>query len=168
MNFQETKVEFRDTHEQLALPDLEKGESIWFLWLSIREANSPEYGPFQIIQGLKLDQTTSNEQDFISTSSPASFIPNTMLKNAIENGGLIKGFAYKIVKAWNKDDKFAGGKKAKGHGFELYKLAIPEPLLNKLHKRYEQLTQAIAAADTDTNTQASKSSAKHDNNMPTL
>lgn len=165
MDFQEIKVGFKDTHEQLVLADLEKGESVWFLWLSVRETNSVEYGPFQVIQGLKLNSEKNSEDEFVSSSTPASFIPNTMLKNAIESGGLVKGFAYKIVKAWNKDDKFAGGKKAKGHGFELYKLAIPEPLLNKLHKRYNQCTEAAIADASGTNAQpASKPAA----NMPTL
>ncbi len=133
----EEKIDLQNPHEQVKLQDLEKGESIGFFWVKMRDANSDEYGDFQIMEGLQVDLSADSEQALIDSAKPISTVPNTMLLNNIEQGGMVRGELYRLEKAWDKGEKFKGGVKAKGYGYNTYRIKAPESLLKSLDALYK-------------------------------
>jgi hypothetical protein len=134
---QEEKIDLQNPHEQFRLHDMEKGDSIGFFWVKMRDANSEEYGDFQVMEGLQVNVSADSEDALIESAKAISTIPNTMLLNNIAQGGMVRGELYRLEKAWDKGEKFKGGVKAKGYGYNTYRIKAPEPLLRKLEAAYK-------------------------------
>lgn len=122
--------------EKISLQELNKGESIVFYFVSTANRTSKEYGDFQVCEGLKLDVNAPGVDAMVESAVGASFVPNTFLQNAMQNGNLETGRVYRIEKAWNRDDKFGDGKKAKGYGYKVFELSIDGPTRSKLNERF--------------------------------
>ena len=147
---EEEKVLSENQHEQGDIQGMEIGDSVGFYFDNTKTGNSSEYGEFTIAQGLKVDLTSNSTDDLINNATPFSFIPNTLLKNKIAEGGFLKGEIYRIEKAWNKGQEFKDGKKAKGYGFELFHLKAGTDLTDGLKKRYGAALGGGAAGLTET------------------
>lgn len=106
---------------KLSLQDLEKGESVYFYLADVADLNSAEYGDFKAFQGIKLDENAASEIQSFENGEAASFIPNTMLLNAYDSGGLNVGKTYRIEKAWNKGDVYKG-KPSRGYGYNIFEI----------------------------------------------
>jgi|SaaInl8_200m_RNA_FD_contig_21_23347_length_546_multi_8_in_0_out_0_1 hypothetical protein len=132
---QEEKIDLQNPHEQFKLQDLEKGESLGFYWVNMRTATSDEYGDFNVMEGLQVDLTADSEEAILESAKAISTVPNTMLQNNIDQGGMVRGDLYRLEKAWDKGEKFKTGK-AKGYGYNTYRIKAPESLLNKLASAY--------------------------------
>lgn len=111
---------------QINLKELAKGESVTFYAGSIADRNSAEYGDFKVVEGLNLDANAGSIDALVDSASGAAFIPNTMLLNMIEEGKLAAGNLYRIEKAWDRDEKFSNGKKAKGFGYNVFELGADQ------------------------------------------
>jgi len=128
--FKEEEVVSENQHEQLDIKEMTIGQSFGYFFTSQRTATSEEYGDFVICQGLKVDLEASDVDTLVETATAASFIPNTLLANKIDEGALLEGELYRIEKAWDKGQKFKDGKKAKGWGYKLFSLSL-EPVVKK-------------------------------------
>lgn len=130
--FQESEV-VASQYKTLKLNDLAIGESVHFFVVDTEQRTSEEFGDFQVIVGLDVDvNAASSIKDLADNSEAASFIPNTMLQNA----KLQSGCLYRIEKLWNRGDKSPNGKRAKGFGFKLFKLAIDKATTDSLFARF--------------------------------
>lgn len=142
--FEEKEVLNENQHEQFDISALEIGESVPFYYASTRDADSEEYGPFIICQGIKVDIESSSVDALVGSAQAISFIPNTLLKNKIDEGSMIEGELYRIEKAWDKGQKFKDGKKAKGWGFKVFHLAMDPQTKTAMSNAYQA---AIKPAD---------------------
>lgn len=135
---QEEKVVSENQHETITLKELDVNESILFYFDNLRDATSDEYGDFKICQGLKLDLTASNEADLLDSAVAASFIPNTLLTNKLDQNSFVRGEVYRVEHAWTRGQKFSNGQKAKGEGYELYRIKLGEGTLKQLAHLYKE------------------------------
>jgi len=147
--FQEEEIVYQDKHKQLDLKELQIGESIAFNFQNTREAKSTEYGDFIVCQGLKVDITCESIDAFIASATPASFIPNTLLLNKIETGEMLPGEVYRIEKAWNRFQKFADNKTAKGWGYKVFHVDVGPQVREQLKERYKALINPLETSETD-------------------
>ena len=153
--FEEKEVLNENQHEQFDIAALEIGESLPFYYSSTRGATSEEYGDFIICQGIKVDIASASVDGLVSSAQAVSFIPNTLLKNKIDEGSMIEGELYRIEKAWDKGQKFSDGKKAKGWGFKVFHLAMDPQTKTALNDAYQA---ALKPADiTESETEVSES-----------
>lgn len=134
--FNEEKIDLQNPHEQVKLQEIAKGDSIGFFWMNQRTANSDQYGEFTVIEGLQVDLTAESEDGLLDSAKAISTVPNTMLQNNIEQGGMVRGELYRIEKGWDKGEKFSTGP-AKGYGYNTFRIKAPEPLLQKLEALYK-------------------------------
>lgn len=144
---QEEKIDLQNPHTPVALQELQKGESLGFYWAGVRTANSEEYGEFTVMEGLKVNLQASSEDELVASATPISTIPNTMLRNNIDQGGLVRGELYRIEKGWDKGEKFKDGSKAKGYGYNTFRLKASEGLLKKLAAAYKAKTNPNALSE---------------------
>lgn len=158
--FQEEKILQENQHAQFELQSLEIGESIAVYFDNTRTANSEEYGEFIICQGLKIDLSAASEDDLIASATPVSFVPNTLLRNKLDQNSMIKGELYRIEKAWEKGQKFNDGKRAKGNGYELFHLKAGEGLLKAMKKAYNEKLGAAPALKEENTSDESAAKAK--------
>ncbi len=140
--FTEELVDSKSPYTDLKIGEADNG-TVWFFYYDNKtSATSKDYGAFDILQGVTFDGTKKTIEDILGTTGLASFIPNTLILNIIKQGGLVRGEAYKIVKKWSKDDKYDpkdAKKKAKGHGFEFYRLKASDAFLSELKKKHDAL-----------------------------
>lgn len=132
------------------------GYNTVFYYDNKASATSSEYGDFEILQGLGFDVTLKTEQAMIDSAELKSIIPNTMMKNLIANGGMVRGEAYIITKKWTKGDAIPNSKqKAKGHGYEVARIKAPDAFLEQLKQKHTELlpdgfgTEAVVADKPD-------------------
>ena len=161
--FTEELVDSKSPYTDLQIGDADNGTTWYWFYDNKTTANSRDYGEFTILQGVSFDGTKKTIEDILSTAKLASFIPNTLIHNIIKQGGLARGEAYKIVKKWSKDDKYDvkdPKKRAKGHGFEFFRLKASDAFLSSLKKKHDALlpegmgvegedTSAISTEDID-------------------
>lgn len=138
MLFTEKKIE-NVAFSQIKLSELEKGDSIMFYVGMFVDRNSQDYGDFKVVEGLKLDKDSASVKQLIASAEGASFIPNTLILNMIEEKKFRDGVLYRIEKAWNKDDKFSSGKKAKGYGYTVYELTTNGEITKPLRDKFLEL-----------------------------
>lgn len=136
--FTEEKVLSENQHEQLEINTMEIDEDFAFFFDNTKTANSAEYGEFLVCQGLKLDLDADDEEALVSSATPVSFIANTLLKNKVEEGGFLRGELYRVVKKWDKGQKFGDGRTAKGYGYDLFHLKAGDALAKQLAAHYKQ------------------------------
>jgi hypothetical protein len=144
--FTEEKVDTKSPYTDLGFGDADNGTIWYFFYDNKKKATSKDYGDFEIIQGVNFDGTKKSQDEILATVKLAGFIPNTLIKNMMSNGGLIRGEAYKIVKKWSKDDKYDPKNpklKAKGHGYEFFRLKAPDSFLEALKKKHDELFPGI-------------------------
>ena len=122
--------------EKISLQKLNKCDSIVFYFVTTSTRTSKEYGDFQVCEGLKLDVNTPGVDAMVESAVGASFVPNTFLQNAMQNGNLETGRVYRIEKAWDRGDKFDDGKNAKGYGYKIFELNVDGPTRSKLNERF--------------------------------
>lgn len=134
---EEEKVLSENQHEQKELNTMEIDEDFAFYFDNTKTANSTEFGEFTVCQGLLLDLNADDEDALVASASPLSFIANTLLANKIEEGGFLRGNLYRIVKKWDKGQKFGDGKVAKGYGYDLFHLKAGDALSRSLASRYK-------------------------------
>jgi len=134
---EEEKVLSENQHEQLEINTMEIDESFAFYFDNTKTANSSEYGEFTVCQGLKLNLDADDEDALVAEATPCSFIANTLLANKIEEGGFLKGELYRIVKKWDKGQKFSDSKTAKGYGYDLFHLKAGDALTKQLAAHYK-------------------------------
>lgn len=135
MRFEEKKISGGEL-AQLNIKEMEKGASILFYVGNFADRSSADFGDFKIVEGLLVDEKADNLDALVATAEGASFIPNTMLLNMITEERIVPGKLYRIEKAWDRDEKFENGKKAKGFGFNLYELACDKDTLGKFLLRF--------------------------------
>lgn len=133
--FEERKIESVSLG-QLNIKELAKGESVMFYVGGFADRTSADYGDFKVVEGLLLDDKSPNVKALIESGTGSSFIPNTMLLNMIEEKKLREGLLYRIEKAWDRDEKFSNGKKAKGFGFNVFELGCDKDSLGKLMAKF--------------------------------
>lgn len=133
--FTEKKVE-NVTLEQIQLNELPKGESILVYVAGFSDRVSEKYGDFQVVESLVLDIDASSVSEMISSSKGGSFIPNIMLQNMITEGKIYEGGVFRIEKAWDQGDKFAGGKQAKGYGYNVFELSVDKETKTKMRDNF--------------------------------
>lgn len=133
--FTEKKIENAQLG-QINLKELQKGQSVMFYVGGFADRTSQEYGDFRVVEGLTLDEKAASVKALVDSAEGASFIPNTMLLNMIDEQKLREGLVYRIEKAWDRDEKFAGGKKAKGFGFNVFELGCDKDTLAKLRTSF--------------------------------
>ena len=127
------------------------GYSTTFYYDNKTSATSQEYGDFEILQGVGFDHTLATQEEMISKATLKSIIPNTMMKNLIANGGMVRGEAYIITKKWTKGDAIPNSKqKAKGHGYEVQRIKAPDTFLNLLKQRHSELLPEGMGVETAT------------------
>lgn len=136
--FDEEKVLSENQHEQIELQAMEIDESIAFFFDNTKTANSAEYGEFTICQGLKLNLQAEDTDALVATATPVSFVANVLLSNKIDEGGFLRGEPYRLVKKWNKGQKFDDGRSAKGYGYDLFHLKAGDALAKQLSARYKE------------------------------
>lgn len=137
--FSEQKVVSGGNYKQISLSELAIGESCTFFIESFKNGTSEEFGPFTSAKGLQLDIESKNEASFIESAELATFILNTMLSNMRDEGKLEINSLYRIEKAWDRGQKLSGGRKAKGYGYEVFKLSASPSLIDKLASQYKEL-----------------------------
>lgn len=133
MLFEEKEVSLsQGQYESLNLADLAVDESVLFYFGSVSDATSTEYGNFKVFRGASFDAKAKDEKALLASISPVSFIPNTLLLNALENGKFCIGGFYRITKAWNRGDSFTNKngqkQKAKGYGYKLSEILLSESI----------------------------------------
>ena len=129
---QEEKVSDSKFAEFKPNDDLPKGDSFGFFYFQNGSGKSAEYGDFITWQGVKVDLAAASPEAFIESATLIGFIPNTMLKNKQDNGAVAAHTLYRIEKAWDQGDKYDGNKKAKGFGYNMYRVNIDTELVNQL------------------------------------
>lgn len=140
--FTEELVDAKSPYTDLSIGDADNGAIWYFYYDNKTSATSKDYGEFTILQGVSFDGTQKTIEDILASAKLASFIPNTLIHNIIKQGGLIRGEAYKIVKKWSKDDKWDPKdpkKRAKGHGFEFFRLKASDAFLSALKQKHNDL-----------------------------
>lgn len=140
--FEEEKVEGKSPYKDLLIGDAKNGE-VWFFYYDNKtSATSKEYGEFTILQGVAFNGSLKTIETIAESAYLASLIPNTLLLNVMKQGGLVRGEAYKVVKKWSKGDGYDDKdpkKKAKGHGFEVFRLKTSDTLLDALKSKHDTL-----------------------------
>lgn len=134
--FEEKKIQSGSNLNQVQIAELEKGKSILFFVGGFADRKSTEYGDFKVVEGLQLSLEAGSIESLIDSSIGASFIPNTLLLNQIEQSLIVTGRVYRIEKAWNKDEKFADGKRAKGYGYNTFELSVDTKTLAALNTKF--------------------------------
>jgi hypothetical protein len=155
--FNEQEVLNVNQHKQIPLQELPINTSIGFYFDNIKEATSQEFGDFEVCQGLEVDLSSKTVDELIEKAQPASFIPNTLLRNKISSGAMIPGEVYRIEKVWDRFQKFKDGTKAKGYGYALFHQEVGPQIKSKLAAAYKQ---KIAAAFNASETPADEGSAE--------
>jgi len=126
------------TYDNLAIAA--NGYQTTFYYDNKTSATSQEYGEFDILQGVGFNHTLATTDEMLANATLKSIIPNTMMKNLIANGGMVRGEAYIITKKWTKGDAIPNSKqKAKGHGYEVQRIKAPDAFLNQLKQRHSEL-----------------------------
>jgi len=148
--FKEEEVVSENVHLQMDIKEMVIGESIGFFFTSQRTATSDEYGDFTICQGLKVDLDAQDVDTLVDEAVAASFIPNTLLINKITDGSLLEGELYRIEKAWDKGQKFADRKVARGWGYKLFSLSIEPTVKKQLSNTYKAKVNPVKSEETDT------------------
>lgn len=136
--FETEEVDGKSPYTDQKLGDQENGFSFTFYYDNKTSANSADYGEFDILQGVGFDHTLDTQEAMIEGATLVSMIPNTMLKNLISNGGMVRGEAYIITKKWSKGDKF-NNKKALGHGYTVDRIKAPDAFLDALKAKHKEL-----------------------------
>lgn len=145
--FEEKQIQSDGNLNRLTLADLKKGESILFFVGNFADKKSQEFGDFKSAEGLQLSLTASSVDELVNSAEGASFIPNTLLRNKIDSNLMVVGRVYRVEKAWSKDDKFADGKKAKGHGYNLFELSVDTKTLAALNTKFMAVKAGEAAPE---------------------
>lgn len=156
--FQEEQVSSKSPYADFKLGEADN-DTVWFFYFDNQTtANSPEYGEFTILQGLGFDGELKTQDELLKSAVLNSFIPNTLIHNIMKNGGIVRGEAYKIVKKWTKGDSFDPKdkkKKAKGHGYEFFRLKAPDSFLNALKAKHDSLVPGVIKDSGDTSADTS-------------
>ena len=131
----EEELKGSSPYEPFALNELEKGKSVCFYFKETKEVMSPEFGEFTVMNGTKFSCAATTLDELKNSMELRSMPANTMLLNKIAAGVMRPGNAYRIEKAWNKGDKVPNSnKRAKGHGYNIYKLMVPDAVLAEFDK----------------------------------
>lgn len=138
-------VTSNDGFARFEFKNLAKGESVIVYLADITKAESDEFGEFSLFKMLRLGEGETLEQ-MLEGSELISSIPNTQLSNMLDEGVLVKGNLYRIEKAWERGDSFAGGKKAKGFGYKVFTLSNPNAMPQIIAK-YRELRGAVVESD---------------------
>lgn len=125
----EEELKGSSPYAPFALNELEKGDSVCFYFKETNQVTSHEFGEFTVMNGVKFDCNADTIEKLKSSMGLTSMPANTMLLNKIASGVMRPGNAYRIEKAWNKGDKSPSGKRAKGHGYNIFKLMVPDAVL---------------------------------------
>lgn len=134
--FEEKKIQAGSNLNQIQISELEKGKSILFFIGGFADRKSNGYGDFKVVEGLQLSLDATSVDALIDSAVGASFIPNTLLLNQIEQNSMVAGRVYRIEKAWNKDEKFGDGKRAKGYGYNSFELSVDTQTLAALNNKF--------------------------------
>lgn len=136
--FAEKKIE-NTVLEHIQLNELPKGDSVLVYVASFSDRTSPEFGDFQIAESLVLDNDAPSISKMISSAKGGSFILNIMLQNMVNEGKIYEGGVFRIEKAWDKDEKFANGKRAKGYGYTVFELDVDKETKVKLRDAFMKI-----------------------------
>jgi len=117
-----------------------KGDTIDFFWVDTAERVSQQYGTFEVLLGLKLNDLSSVDAA-VKSAELMSLIPHTIIRNRIEDGTMVKEELYRITRAWDRGEKFADGRIAKSYGYDIKHLVLAEPDRRALIKRYRELLE---------------------------
>lgn len=138
--FETEVMEGKSPYKDMKLGDQANGFSFTIYYDNKTTAKSAEYGDFEILQGVGFDHTLASTDAMLAKAELVSFIPNTMMKNLIDKGGMVRGEAYIITKKWSKGDTIPNSKqKAKGHGYEVARIKAPDAFLEQLKQKHLEL-----------------------------
>ena len=132
------EVQAQSPYKDYQLGNQENGFVATLFYVGDSEELESEHGTFYCMQGIGFNPDSQTEDEILNSCKLNSFIPNTMLKGMIKNGAFTKGQAYKITKSWTKGDKYKG-RAAKGHGYDVEKYSLPQPLLDKLKAKHNEM-----------------------------
>lgn len=163
--FKEELVEGNSPYKQHKINEFEKDEAIGFVYMNEETRDSQDYGEFTVWQGVTFNTEAETEQELLESLELGSIIPNTILKNKQETGNLVAGELYKIVKTWDKGDKYkdksGATKRAKGHGFDMYHLKLNTAFLKKVREFHDNIMKPKVEIEPDEdNSSESKSKPK--------
>lgn len=135
--FETEVIDGKSPYKDMKLGDQENGFTCTFYYDNKTSATSADYGDFEILQGVGFDHNLDSTDDMLAGAELISLIPNTMLKNLIANGGMVRGEAYIVTKKWTKGDVF-NKKKALGHGYEVQRIKAPDSFLDALKAKHSE------------------------------
>lgn len=135
--FQEKELNNLDGFNRFEFKNLTKDESIIVYLADVADMDSADFGEFKLFKMLKLNVGKTIDE-MLDGAELISSIPNTMLLNMVSEGLIAEGNMYRITKAWDRGDKFSGGKIAKGYGYKVYALSNPQ-LMPKVVAKYKEL-----------------------------
>jgi hypothetical protein len=147
--FETEEVNGNSPYVDLKIGDQDNGYKFGFLFLRKDSAVSPEYGRFDIWQGVSFDPKAETEEQLMNSLALASFVPNTMLLNFEKNGAFAFETPYILTKKWTKGDKYEGNKRAKGHGWGVEKVKLPTSILDKMLAFHNEKMSVVEKAEDD-------------------
>jgi hypothetical protein len=153
--FEQEEVKGDSPYTDLAMGDADNGTEWFFYFDNRKTANSQEYGEFAIWQGVAFNGAAKNKDELVKSFQLASLIPNTLLQNKAANGAFSMGEAYRLKKEWSKGDKFEGGKKAKGHGYKVFRLKASTDVLDAMKAFHDEALGGAGLGSDDSSAQSS-------------
>lgn len=117
--------------------ELGKQESVYLYVGRFETRTSREYGDFVAMEGLIIDNDAKSLDKAIEKSEGVSFIPNTMLLNLIKDDTIVAGRVYRVMKAWDRGEKFSDGRQAKGYGYKVFEVNSDASTRNKLKVKFQ-------------------------------
>jgi len=148
------EVNGNSPYKDLKIGDQDNGYTFGILYLTNDSAVSPEYGKFDINQGVGFNPEAQSEEELLSSMELVSYIPNTMLKSFEKNGAFAHGVAYILTKKWTKGDKYDGNKRAKGHGFTVEKVTLPTSTIDKMTAWHNEAMSVVTKTEVSSSEQS--------------
>ena len=151
--FEEKKIDGSNgIYEQCKLEELtpENGTSIGFYLVEMPYIEGDD-GKFGVCNGLQLDLGSSSIDDMIATAKPVSFIPKSILQEAIENEDWMPGQVARLENSNRPGDLNKKGKKTRYYAWTIFIQNVPQDLLKKLKSKVTEI-KGEGVEDTETPT----------------
>lgn len=119
--------------------ELNKEESVYIYVGRFETRSSREYGDFTALDGLLIDNDAKSLNEAIEESEGISLIPNAMLLNLIKNDTIVAGRVYRVMKAWDRGEKFGDGRQAKGYGYKVFEVSSDASTRSSLKAKFQAI-----------------------------
>ena len=125
-------------YTDLKITQLPKGASVIFMKLSTTSAESKDFGKFTIWQGVSFDINAGSVDEAIASLKLTSIVPNKLIQSKYNNQAIKNKLFYKYEKAWEKGELYDKNKRAKGFGFKVMSLSLPDSLIQAAYEFHEK------------------------------